>query len=132
MAWETIADDRLRHVWVPDDAPDGEGEITVAPSWYAENGTPVDPESGDDMSYVRTEVEVSEVIDGEQSPADRVIDAIKIGIQFGGFDGAHHKSWVIDQMIRKLSGRNYDQIVADAKAGENGPDTYSWDVGVAP
>lgn len=54
--WETIADDRILHVWAPDGSPDGEDEITVAPSWYAENGTPTDPETGDDMSYVRTEV----------------------------------------------------------------------------
>jgi hypothetical protein len=54
--WTPIEDARVRHIWAPDDAPDGEGEISVDPSWYAENGTPVDPESGDDMSYVRTEI----------------------------------------------------------------------------
>lgn len=56
MVWITIKDDKIRHIWAPDSAPDGEQEITVNPSWYAENGTPVDPESGDDMSYVRTEI----------------------------------------------------------------------------
>lgn len=56
MPWETIADSRIRHIWAPDAAPDGEGEIAVDPSWYSENGTPVDSETGDDMSYVRTEI----------------------------------------------------------------------------
>ena len=51
MAWKTIADDKIRHIWA-----DGEGEISIEPHWYAENGTPVDPETGEDMSYVRTEI----------------------------------------------------------------------------
>jgi hypothetical protein len=127
MAWETIPDERIRHIWAPDEAPDGEGEITVAPSWYAENGTPVDPESGDDMSYVRTEIEILETIDGEQSPATRVVEAVKIAVSYGGIDGAHHKDWVIDQMVRVLAGRNYDQIVTDACA-----DGADWDEGIAP
>lgn len=54
--WVTISDDNVRHIWAPDEAADGEGEISVSPSWYSENGTPVDPETGNDMSYVRTEV----------------------------------------------------------------------------
>jgi hypothetical protein len=57
MSWKTIPDDMIRHIWAPDHLPDGEGEISVPPSWYAENGTPVDPETGDDMSYVRTEIQ---------------------------------------------------------------------------
>jgi len=58
--------------------------------------------------------------------------AIDFAIQFGGIDGAHHKTWVIDQMVRALAGDGYDRIVADAKAGEDGPDTYTWDEGRAP
>lgn len=50
--WKTVADEKIRHIWVGDD---GE-EISVSPDWYADNGTPVDPETGDDMSYVRTEI----------------------------------------------------------------------------
>lgn len=29
-------------------------------------------------------------------------DAIGIAVRFGGFEQAHHKSWVIDQMVRSL------------------------------
>lgn len=56
MAWKIISDDKIRHIWAPDHMPDGEGEISVEPNWYSENGTPVDSETGDDMSYVRTEI----------------------------------------------------------------------------
>lgn len=50
---------------------------------------------------------------------ERINDAIMIALRYGGIDGAHHKSWVIDQMVRAL-------------AGEDGESTYSWDVGIAP
>lgn len=62
----------------------------------------------------------------------QVSEAIEIAIRYGGIDGAHHKAWVIDQMVRKLAGDEYDQLVASARQGEDGPDTYDWDVGVAP
>ena len=58
--------------------------------------------------------------------------AIKLAVQYGGIDGDHHKAWVIDQMVRVLAGDEYDQVVKDARQGEDGPHTYSWDCGVAP
>lgn len=60
--------------------------------------------------------------------------AIDIAVRYGGIDGSHHKAWVIDQMVRALawSPDQYEQIVAEAKSGEDGPETYSWDVGIAP
>lgn len=65
-------------------------------------------------------------------PEQRILKAIDIAITFGGTDGAHHKMWVIDQILRTLAGSEYESIVADAKDGEDGPDTYEWDGGVAP
>ncbi len=58
--------------------------------------------------------------------------AIEIATKYGGTDELHHKSWVIDQMVRILAGNNYDKVVAQAKAGEDGPETYGWDEGIAP
>ena len=58
--------------------------------------------------------------------------AIEIAVSYGQIDGSHHKTWVIDQMVRVLAGDRYDEIVAQAKAGEDGPDTYEWDTGIAP
>ncbi len=57
---------------------------------------------------------------------------LSIASQYGQIDGAHHKSWVIDQMVRTLLGDEYAAWVADYKRGEDGPDTYSWDEGIAP
>lgn len=63
---------------------------------------------------------------------ERIQKAIDIAVRYGGADGDDHKAWVIDQMVRVLAGELYNKIVADAKAGEDGPDTYEWDVGIAP
>lgn len=71
---------------------------------------------------------MSEVIKSET----RMQNAIDIAIRFGGIDGAHHKAWVIDQMVRALAGDHYERIVSEAKTGEDGPETYEWDEGIAP
>jgi hypothetical protein len=69
--------------------------------------------------------------------------------RFGGIDGSHHKTWVIDQMARALCGgsvtrsldngfkeigenEEYRAWVKDACDGEDGPETYTWDTGIAP
>lgn len=62
----------------------------------------------------------------------RVDAALEVAISFGGIDGAHHKDWVIDQMVRELAGDGYAQLIKDACAGEDGPDTYAWEEGIAP
>lgn len=62
----------------------------------------------------------------------RITAAIGIAVKYGGIDGAHHKDWVIDQMVRILSGDDYERIVDEARAGEDGPDTYAWEEGIAP
>jgi hypothetical protein len=58
--------------------------------------------------------------------------AVDLMVRYGGIDGDHHKAWVIDQTIRILTGDDYDQLVKDSCAGEDGPDTYEWDTGIAP
>ncbi len=82
------------------------------------------------------------------SPRQRAID---LAVRYGQIDGAHHKAWVIDQMVRVLTGcptvvktgkdfngneydyaalgesRSYRKLVDDTIA-----DGYSWDVGIAP
>lgn len=62
----------------------------------------------------------------------RISRALTLARQYGGIDGGHHKAWVIDQMVRALCGPDYDRFVADARSGEDGPETYDWDCGIAP
>ena len=65
-------------------------------------------------------------------PQRRIVAAITLATRYGSIDGAHHKNWVIDQMVRLLAGDDYDEVVRLAKAGPNGPDSYEWDCGIAP
>lgn len=64
--------------------------------------------------------------------------------EWGSFDGAAHKAWAIDQVVRALTGCSedgdtmrddspeYREWVERFNAGDNGPNTYSWGTGVAP
>lgn len=53
--WKVISDTAIRHMWI-----DSEGETNaVPPTYYEDNGTPVDPDTGDDMTYHNTEINVS-------------------------------------------------------------------------
>ena len=86
----------------------------------------------------------------------RIKKALEIAQNDAAIDGAHHKAWVIDQMVRALTGCpmvtkgaydserrpykyktmgesiEYERFVRGAKAGEEGPETYEWDEGIAP
>ena len=68
----------------------------------------------------------------EKDAIKRRDEAIEIAVRYGGIDGDHHKAWVIDQILRILAGPEYDDIVRDAIDGEDGPETYDWDCGIAP
>lgn len=63
---------------------------------------------------------------------ERIERAIDLIVSYGGIDGDHHKTWVLDQTVRILAGPRYTQIVAEACDGEDGPQTYFWEVGIAP
>lgn len=56
-----------------------------------------------------------------------VTEALSFAEQFGQTDGAHHKQWVIDQMVRKLTGTHYEKWRADYEASG-----VEWDEGIAP
>ena len=67
--------------------------------------------------------------------------ALEIAAKWGGIDGGHHKDWVIDQMVRALTGcegatggesNEYREFVKLASEGPYGPDTYPWETGIAP
>jgi hypothetical protein len=61
-----------------------------------------------------------------------VKEALGFAESYGGIDGEHHKTWVIDQMVRALTGKRYATWVAEMKDGEDGPNTYEWNEGIAP
>jgi hypothetical protein len=69
----------------------------------------------------------------KKDQADKIAKALGIIQRYGGIDGEHHKTWVIDQVARALVGEEeYPRWVIMMKAGKDGPDTYDWDKGVPP
>ncbi len=88
--------------------------------------------------------------------AERIERALGYAHRFGQIDGDHHKAWVIDQMVRALTGcpvetrqandsngkpyeykcqggnDEYWTWITGYADGEDGPDTYVWDTGIAP
>ena len=67
-----------------------------------------------------------------KTPQERIDVALAIARDYGGIDGDHHKAWVIDQIVRTLAGDRYVAFVADARQGDDGPETFSWNEGIAP
>lgn len=87
---------------------------------------------------------------------DRVQKALNVASKYGTTDGDHHKMWVIDQMVRELTGcplvketaiayngvkyeyetldenETYNEWVRSFEDGVDGPETYSWDEGCPP
>jgi len=63
--------------------------------------------------------------DNYSSMEQRVMDALAVASDYGHIDGAHHKSWVIDQMVRALLGDEYDGWIGAFMSP-------LWDEGVAP
>ena len=63
----------------------------------------------------------------------RIKGAIEMATEYGATDGAHHKMWVIDQMMRNLlTEQEYETEIACFEAGDDGKPWYEWDEGIPP
>jgi len=67
-----------------------------------------------------------------ETDTERVQLALELLAADGQVDGQHHQRWVIDQTVRILTGDGYERWIAGYRDGEDGPETYSWDEGIAP
>lgn len=63
---------------------------------------------------------------GNEADDSRIRQAIEIGLAYGQCDGADHKMWVIDQMLRALLGDQYETATARDE------DQMDWETGNAP
>ena len=63
---------------------------------------------------------------------DKIKEALSAAYQWSQIDGSHHKAWSIDQIVRALLGDEYEKWVTEYEAGEDGPNSYKWDCGIAP
>lgn len=107
------------------------------------------------MAYLgETPVALADSPYKDTTPAELALEFIQ---NYGGIDGAHHKTWVLDQVARILNGSPIEDLrraewddtpaeyrfeigasdayrawVVKCKAGKDGPDTYDYDEGIAP
>lgn len=87
---------------------------------------------------------------------ERIDKALDYILRYGGIDGGHHKQWVLDQVVKALTGgrvttvthvahngteykydeqgpsEEYDAWIKKYEDGEDGPKTYEWDTGTPP
>lgn len=52
--------------------------------------------------------------------------ALAMILLYGGIDGAHHKDWVLDQVVRMLTGTGYEKWVEEARVD------HEYSEGIAP
>lgn len=73
-------------------------------------------------------------MDNKATAEQRIADAMTIVNRYAGIEGEHHKTWVIDQIVRMLLGDDYNDWVAkrNSESGGDG-DTYQpWNTGISP
>jgi hypothetical protein len=63
---------------------------------------------------------------------NKITEVIELCLDYGALNGSHYKMWIIDQIIRILSGDKYDALIKSYCKGEDGPNNYSWYTGVKP
>ena len=66
------------------------------------------------------------------TPAKKLVAILEIIEEYGQHDGGHHKQWCLDQIARIVHGAGYGQWVKHMCNGEDGPNTYDYDEGIAP
>lgn len=65
---------------------------------------------------------------------DKIKRALEIAWRYGQIDGFHHKTWVIDQMVRALFDDDsaYKEWVKLYETPMGFNESYEWDTGIAP
>ena len=72
---------------------------------------------------------LSEQLNKEKEKNNNILGLV---FQYGQIDGEHHKTWVIDQIVKTLTGENYEKWVQHYEYDEETGEEYEWDTGIAP
>ncbi len=67
-------------------------------------------------------------VHADTPPHERMRIALALACCYARIDGAHHKDWVLDHMVRALTGPEYAAWVAEYEEGGK----YAWETGTAP
>ncbi len=69
-------------------------------------------------------------------PNNTIQEALYFIAKYGGFDGGHHKQWVLDQVVRILTKteHGYEKWLKEYQGDldEDGCAEYEWDKGLPP
>ena len=66
------------------------------------------------------------------SSDERIKKALSLAYNYGGCESSQNKAWLIDQIVRSLTGNRYDEWVKEFSIDNNGNKSYKWDTGVSP
>lgn len=67
-----------------------------------------------------------------QKQEEKINKVLEIAFQYGQIDGDHHKTWVIDQIVRNLTGNDYKEWIKHYEYDEETGEEYTWNKGIAP
>lgn len=81
--------------------------------------------ASNDPSRVRLAKELEPLVAGDPNGPSH---ALAVAFAYADIDGGHHKQWVIDQMVRAITGENYQEFLDTY----NDPEYGEWDEGIAP
>jgi len=66
----------------------------------------------------------------DEGKIERTLDLIE---NYGGIDGSHHKQWILDQIVRILTGKHYETWLENYEdRDDDGNPQCEWDTGIAP
>ena len=86
-----------------------------------------------DGNILKTDIETVLNMLKEKNKDKKIEKALEIAFQYGQIDGDHHKTWVIDQMVRTLTGDKYNEFVKEYETDEEtGEKEWTWKNGIAP
>lgn len=113
---------------------------THRPVTPAEGGPDMCGDCGADIEDAIDEARLCRAYGGRETTEElvalraRVTSAMVVAERFGGIDGDHHKTWVIDQMMRALLDDRYDdwRRAYEAATDESGELMGSWPEGIPP
>lgn len=66
------------------------------------------------------------------SDETRIARALDIASRHGSTGEEHHLHWVVDQMVRALTGKDYAAWVKEHCSDGHDPNAYEWDCGIPP
>jgi hypothetical protein len=108
--------------------------VCSSPELYCDEDCPFyDETKNEECTYEHKDFKLKEAIKVLKEEKDKTDKVLEIAFQYGQIDGDHHKTWVIDQMVRTLTGDKYDEFVKKYEIDEEtGEKEWTWENGIAP